>query len=154
MQKLGALVALLAIGLVTFFLWLNRLPPFDGLPEPTPVAFEDASAEYEAITVSGTARLTAKQMSVRPASLGKAESTWWLYPLFPKGNTSSNAVTVMVLSPVEPDALAGFEDMTLSGWARPPAALMTPQSEHNLRERGYTFEDDYIVLEVFPPADE
>ena len=154
MQKLGALLGAMMIGLVTFFLWLNRLPPFHGLPEAVSVALEDVTAELEAVEVTGTAHLMVKQRMVRPGSLIQEESTWWLFPLMAKGDTSGKLITVMALSPYEPDRLAGYEDQTLSAWARPPAALMTPGAEDELRSRGYTFADDYVILEVFPPKAE
>jgi len=154
MQKLGALVAVMIFGLLAFFLWLNRFPPFDGLPEAVPMALAEVTAEQDAVQVTGTAHLAVKQRMVRPASLGRDDSTWWLFPLMEKGDTNATVITVMALSPHEPDRLAGFEDLTVSAWARPPAALMTPGAEDELRSRGYSFADDYVLLEVFPPVDE
>ena len=144
MEKLGALVGVMVIGLVTFFLWLNRLPPFDALPEAPEVALMEVTAEDEAVTVTGTGHLMVKQRMVRPASLGRDEATLWLFPL---------VIAVMLVTPNEPDRLAGYEDFTVSGWARPAAALMTPGAEDELRSRGYSFADDYVVLEAFPASE-
>ncbi len=153
MKKLLALVSVLAGSVLIFFLWLSRLPPFDGLPEPTPVGFEALSAELDAVRVSGTAHLSVKQRLTRPPRLGRPEATLWLFPLFAKGDTAGRRITAMVLTPIAPDALAGLEDMTVEAWVRPPAAGMSPEAEDALRGAGYSFADDYVLLEAFPPPE-
>ena len=151
MKKLAPLYAALAIGLVLFFLWSARLPPFDGHPEPEDVAFEDVRVEHDTVRVSGTAHYPLRVAQERPGTFGRADSTWYLFPLFARQDTAGRFITVMVASPSEPESLASFEDLTLEGWALPPAAAMTPELVKAFESQGYSFADDYVVLELFPP---
>ncbi len=150
MKKLGALVAVLSISLVVFALWMTRSWPFDGLPEPTPVTWEEASMEHEAITVSGTAHYTLRASVTRGERLGREAQELWLYPLMAKGDVNGKEVRIMVAMEGEPQRTVTYEDLTLSGWARPPAVAMNRQLEDSFMGAGYFFADDYFVLEVFP----
>jgi hypothetical protein len=60
----------------------------------------------------------------------------------------------MVLSPNQPDRLVGLEDMTVEGWARHPKSFMSPDAEANLRSGGYSFAEEYVLIEMFPPESE
>lgn len=150
MKKLGALVAVLSISLVVFALWMTRSWPFDGLPEPTPVTWEEASMAHEAITVSGTAHYTLRASVTRGERLGREAQELWLYPLMSKGDVNGKEVRIMVAMEGEPQRTVTYEDLTLSGWARPPAVAMNRQLEDSFMGAGYFFADDYFVLEVFP----
>ncbi|MED5369654.1 MAG: hypothetical protein VX899_01445 [Myxococcota bacterium] len=153
MKKLSALMGVLALSLVMFFLWMTRSWPFDALPDAPVTAWEDASVEADALTVTGTAQYELRVSITRGAALGREEQTLYLFPLMKPGDINAKEIRIMVASPVEPDRFTTYEDLTVSGWALPPAAAMTYQLEDSFMERGYSFTDDYFVLEVFPPQE-
>ena len=149
MKKLAAFVGTLVLCTIVFFLWMARLPPFDGHPEPTIVAFSELSRDFDAVRVEGTAHYPVRLSVTRPARFGTPESVWWLFPLFDKGDTHSRMIYAMVLSPTEPDRLTAFEDMMVEGWLRPPAVAVPPQAEEALRDENYSFDPDYVLLELW-----
>ena len=151
MKKLLPLYGVLALALLGFFLWTARLWPFDGHPEPVDVAFDELSVELDTVRVSGTAHYNLRMTQDRPGRFGRADLTWHVFPLFAKGDTISRKIEVIVATPHPPDDLATYEDMTVEGWALPPAAAMTPASEDLFHEAGYSFTEDYFVIEVFEP---
>jgi hypothetical protein len=153
MKKLSALYAALALGLVLFFLWSARLWPFDGHPDPVDVAQADVRVEHDTVRVTGTAHYPLLAAQERPGTFGRPDRTWYLFPLFEKQDTAGRFITVMVASPNKPESLASFEDLTVEGWALPPAAAMTPELEQAFEGQGYSFADDYVVLELFVPED-
>ncbi len=150
MKKLGALVAALVVALTTFFLWMARLPPFDGYGEPVPVPFEALDVDLVETRVEGTAHYPVVVTVERAGSFGRPSTTWWIFPLFDRGDTMGRQITAMVLSRVEPDDLVGFEDLTLDCDVRPPRVGMSPEAERAFRDAGYTFAADYVLLEQLP----
>ena len=152
MKKLIAFVCSLAIALALFFLWMGRLWPFDGLPEAPPAEIVDLRVEMDAARVTGTAHYPMRLSIARGGRFGRPDTVWWVFPLFPSGDTMSRQITALVVSPHEPERLVGFENMTVEGWVRPPPALITPDVEQAFRESGYSFGEDYVLLEAFPPA--
>jgi hypothetical protein len=149
-KKLGVLVAALSISLVVFALWMTRSWPFDGLPTPEPVSWSEASVDADAITVSGTAHYTLRASVTRGARMGKDAQELWIFPLMEKGDVNSKRVRIMVAMEKEPGKTVTYEDLTVSGWARPPGVAMNRQLEDSFMEAGYDFAEDYFVLEVFP----
>lgn len=150
MKKVLPLYIALASLLVGFFLWSARLPPFDGHPEPEDVDWAELSVEQDAVRVQGTAHYALRVTQDRPGRFGRPDRVWYLFPLFDKQDTSGTIISVMVASPFEPEDMLSFEDVTLEGWALPKASAMSPRLEEAFREAGYTFQDDYFVIEVFP----
>jgi hypothetical protein len=55
MRKLAVPFAIMAAGLLVFFLWMTRLPPFDGHPEPVDTPLADLRIKQEAVRITGTA---------------------------------------------------------------------------------------------------
>ncbi|MCB9763436.1 MAG: hypothetical protein H6739_26955 [Alphaproteobacteria bacterium] len=153
MKKLVPIFLLLAAALVLFWLWTARLPPFDGHPEPVDLSVDDVRIEHDAVRVKGTAHYARRISQVRPARFMRPERTWYLFPLFPPGDTMSTEIRVMVASPYEPEELVAFEDVTVEGWALPPRAAVNAQVEQALREAGYSFMSDYALIEVFEPEE-
>lgn len=153
MKKLGVLVAALSISLVVFALWMTRAWPFDGLPTPVPVSWSEASADADAITVSGTAHYTLRANVTRGARMGREAQELWIFPLMEKGDVNAKQVRIMVAMEKEPGKTLTYEDLTLSGWARPPGVAMNHQLEDSFMGAGYYFADDYFVLEVFPASE-
>jgi hypothetical protein len=150
MKRLGVLVAGLGIGLVVFALWMTRSWPFDGLPTPEPVSWSEASVDADAITVSGTGHYTLRASVTRGERLGREAQELWLFPLMEKGDVNAKQVRIMVAMEKEPGRTVTYEDLTLSGWARPPGVAMNRQLEDSFMGAGYFFAEDYFVLEVFP----
>jgi len=153
MKKLVPLYALLVMALVSFFLWSARLWPFDGHAEPLVVSWEELSVEHDAVRVKGTAHYPVRVSQEREARFGHTGGTWYIFPLFPHGDTMGRKIKVIVATPVPIDDLASFEDMTVDGWALPAAAAMTPASENLFRDSGYSFEENYFVIEAFSPEE-
>ncbi|MCP4809375.1 MAG: hypothetical protein GY913_11645 [Proteobacteria bacterium] len=154
MKKVLPLYIVLALTLLGFFLWSARLPPFDGHPEPEPVTFEELSVDHDAVRVDGTAHYALRVTQDRPGRFGRPDRVWYVFPLFAPRDTSGTIIDVMVASPFEPENMLSFEDVTLEGWALPKGSAMSPRLEEAFREAGYTFQDDYFVIEVFPLDEE
>ena len=150
MKKLAPLFAAMAAALVLFFLWSARLWPFDGHPEPEEVALADLTVEHDAVRVTGTAHYPVRVTQERQGRFGHVGGTWYVFPLFDKGDTMSRTIRVIVATPVPIDDLAQYEDMTVEGYALPSPAAMTPSTEDMFQEQGYTFADDYFVVEAWP----
>ena len=153
MKKLGVLVAVLVGVLVGFFLWMARLPPFDGYAEPVEVAFADLHVSLHESLVQGTAHYPVVVAVQRAGTLGRPDTTWWIFPFFGPGDTMGRQISAMAMSRVEPDDLVGFEDLTLACDVRPPGVAMTPEAERAFREAGYSFAQDYVLLEQLPLED-
>lgn len=149
MKKLMAFLAALFVAFALFFLWTARLPPFDGHPEPVELTIDTVEVEHDAVRIVGTAHYPLRVALTRPARLGRPERTWYLFPLFGRGDTMSREIRVMVFTTREPEQLVAFEDLTVEGWALPPGAAMSPAAEDALRLAGYSFADDYVLLEEF-----
>lgn len=154
MKKLGALYAVLALGLLTFFLWSARIGPFSGHAEPEDVAWEDLRVEQDVVRVKGTAHFTIRVSQERTGRFGRPDRTWYVAPFMKRGDTTSTTIEVIVATTVPPDRLSSFEDMTVEGYALPKASAMTPALEEAFKNAGYSFVDDYFVIEVFPPEEE
>ncbi len=150
MKRVGVLVAALSISLVVYALWMTRSWPFDGLPTPEAVSWSEARADADAITVSGTAHYTLRANVTRGARMGREAQEIWIFPLMEKGDVNSKQVRIMVAMEREPGRTVTYEDLTLSGWVRPPGAVMNWQLEDSFMGAGYFFAEDYFVLEVFP----
>lgn len=153
MKKLAGLYIALAAGLLVFFLWSAQLWPFSGHPEPVDVAWEDLRVEHDAVRVSGTAHYTLRVSQDRDGRFGRPDRTWYVAPFMKPGDTSSTLIEVVVATTVEPERLVSYEDLTVEGYALPKSAAMTPALEEAFRNAGYSFVDDYFVIEAFPPIE-
>jgi len=151
MSKLAAFVGALLIALISYFLWWNRLPPFDGHGEPVPVAITDVLASMEEVQVQGTAHLPIRISRTWPPGFLRKERVLFFFPLFEKKDITSKKIHLMVATDTPPDRLVSFEDMTVAGWARPPAARMDAASEQAFIDVGYTFAEEYVLIETFVP---
>ncbi len=149
MRKLAVPFAVMIMGVVLFFLWIERLPPFDGHPEPVETALEDLRTEQNAVRVSGTAHYPVRVSYEVPARWGHPAHTRWLFPLFGHQDTMGRYILAMVSSPVKPERLVAFEDMEIAGEARKPRIAVTPSVEQAFRDVGYTFADDYVLIMVY-----
>jgi hypothetical protein len=148
---IGPLFVALVLGLMTWYLWLNRLPPFDGLPEPEPVTLQEVTAAHDGVRVEGTAHFPVRIRYVEPARIGRPEQTRFLFPMLPLRDTSGRRVRVMISSAREPDPVVSYADLTVDGFARPGGAFLSGAAVDALRRAGYTLEDDLVVIEEYPP---
>ncbi|MEL6349444.1 MAG: hypothetical protein AAFV53_40450, partial [Myxococcota bacterium] len=69
--------------------------------------------------------------------------------LMAPGDTTGKAIHVLVRSHKLPDRLISFEDVTVEGFARPPGRIVGRQVADALMERGYYFEEDYVLVEEY-----
>ena len=151
MGKLAWFFFALLLIMVSYFLWWNRLPPFDGHSAPVEVALSEVDAAMEEVQVVGTAHLPIRLSRTWPAGILRKERTLFFFPLFEKQDTTSRKIHLMVASDTPPDRLTSFEDVTIEGWARPPAARMDTASEKAFMDAGYTFAETYVLIETFEP---
>jgi len=149
MRKLAIPFALLGLGVLLFFLWVVRLPPFDGHPEPVPTALADLRFDQDAVRVEGTAHYALKVSYEVPARWGRPAHTRWLFPLFERQDTMGRFVTTMISSPDAPERLVSFEDMVVEGEARKPQIAMTASVESAFQDLGYTFAEDYVLVVAY-----
>lgn len=150
MRVVVGLIGVLSFVGVVLFLWMARLPPFHGHPAPVVSTVPELRVDLDVAQVSGTAHLPLRATQQRSPGLGRAPVTHWVMPLFPRGDTSSRSIHAVLVTPVAPEPLSAFEDRTVVAWVLPPAAAMTTGLERAFGEAGYTFTDDYVVLEEIP----
>jgi hypothetical protein len=147
MKKLLGLILFLAIYLVIFFMWWNRIAPFDSHPAPIERDFVSIESTDKTVTISGMAHYALHASQTWPAGLLRHEQTLWFYPLMPPGDGQSKRVTIMIAGLEEPERGIDLEDLTVTGWVRPPRARIGVDLEAAFREQGYIFEGDYILIE-------
>ena len=153
MRKLLGFVAALIVGVLVFHLWWNRLPPFDGHPDPVDTAFASLSPELESVRVKGLAHHALRAERYYPGGFLRSEKTFWIWPLFAQDDPYGQKIEVLVASLVEPPGGIDFEDVVVEGWVRPPRARVDENIEQALRRLGYHFRADYLLIEMFPPKD-
>jgi hypothetical protein len=149
MRKLAVPFAMMVVALVGFFLWMNRLPPFDVHPEPVDTALVDLRVDQEAVRITGTAHYPLLVSYVVPAAWGRPAQKRWLFPMFGHQDTMGRTIVAMVSSPLEPERLVTYEDMTVEGEARTPRIAVTLGVEHAFRDAGYQFQEDYVLVVVY-----
>jgi len=124
-------------------IWWERGAPPGFLPTPHDVSIQDITRNHRGVRVEGTAHYGLRIVQTT------AEVSWYLYPLFEPGDTMGREIKVLVRSTVQPEPLLGFEDLVIEGFARPPGRLIDASITTGLREYGYTFVDDYVLVEPF-----
>ena len=151
MRMIGPLFVALVLGLTSWYLWLNRLPPFDALPEPEPVTIQSVTVAHDGVRIEGTAHFPVRIRYVEPARIGRPEQTRYLFPMLPLRDTMGRRVRVIISSAREPEHLVSYADLTIDGFARPGGAFLNGPAIDALRRAGYTLEDDLVVIEEYPP---
>jgi len=149
MRKLLAFVVVLLLGVVLFHLWWNRLPPFDGHAEPVDTPFEMLSEEDSSVRVVGMAHHAVRAERHYPGGFLTPDRHFWIWPLFAPDDTAGTRIEVMVASTVEPPWSVDFEDVIVEGWVRPPRSRVDETLEAALRQSGYHFDPDYVLVEMF-----
>ena len=124
--------------------------------EPRVVAFEQLDRDVGYVEVVGTAHYPVRvKQRFEPTWLRPDPPTIHIFPLFPKGDTMSREITVLVLSQVEPDRMLGLEDRAVRGEVqRPTSRVLTRGVLDTFREHAYQFSDDFLLLIEDPPEAE
>ena len=139
------LVAAVALGIYT---WDNGALPFMR-PAAVDVSVEDINYDdYRGVRVKGTAHY---ELRIQQK---EGDQLYTMYPLFPPGDTIGRDVRVIVRTKKVPDRLLGFEDVTVEGLARPPGRLVPSAVTDALLERGYSIQDDFVLINEFDEEDE
>ena len=149
MRKLIVFVFALVVGLFLFHQWWNRLPPFDGHGDPVDVSYEELHSDLDAVRVSGLAHHAVKISRVDPGGLLQSERTYWIWPLFAPGDSSSTRIKTMVASLEEPPWGVDFEEREVVGAIRPLRSFVSPEVEEKLVQVGYDWDPDAYVIQQF-----
>jgi len=153
MRKLLLFITVLLASLFLYYLWWNRLPPFDGHDAPVDTPFSELHAGSKEVRVEGTAHHVGSFKRHYESGFMRPARDLWFWPLFPLNDTRSKLVTVVVASNTAPEKNVHYEDVTVEGFVRPPGARLGTAFEANLRKEGYRFDPAYILIEMFPPKD-
>ena len=149
MRKLIVFVFALVVGLFLFHQWWNRLPPFDGHGDPVDVSYGELHSDLNAVRVSGLAHHAVKISRIDPGGLLQSERTYWIWPLFAPGDSSSTRIKTMVASLEEPPWGVDFEEREVVGTIRPLRSFVSPEMEEKLVQVGYDWDPDAYVIQQF-----
>jgi hypothetical protein len=140
---LGPFLAVFGSALGVYW-WNNGAPP-GFRPAAVPLAIAEVTRDHRGVAIGGTAHLETR---IEQTS---GEEVWWLFPLFPKRDTSSRKIQVLVRTHTEPDAFYSFVEMKLEGMARPPGLLVPRSAREVFENGGYTLAEDFVLVEQFDP---
>ena len=133
-------VAAGAVGII----WWDRGAPPGFNPTPHPTAFSEVNRNHRGVRLEGTAHYV-----VRLTQTMESGEVFWVFPFMKRGDTLTRDIKVLVRTPREPEDMVTFEDLTIDGLVRPPGRLVTPDIRDKLEDRGYLFEDGFVLLEPF-----
>lgn len=119
----------------------GALPGF--MPEPKDIAIEDLNVRSHGVRVHGWAHYPLHLK----ATVG--ETIYYVYPLFPEGNSTGRDIHVLVRSLVEPDPILGLEDMVVEGLVRPLTPELKAGFKDALLAKGYTINDDALLIDSY-----
>jgi hypothetical protein len=131
------------IGGAIAFGWLDRgaLPGFR-----PPIVDVDVSAvtlENKGVRVRGTAHY----LGIRQTVSGGTDR--YVFALFPTGDMESRSIHVLVRTTRKPEELADYANITVEGLARAPSYEIPVTTIEAIRKRGYTLEQDAVLIEEF-----
>lgn len=113
----------------------------------TAVDFFDLHPETRCITTTGMAHYEVVVTQTVPGNGFFADKTYFVYGLFPKGNTDEREIRVLVRTERKPERMVSFEQMTLSGKLLPMDHRKVPfDTERRMGQRSHYFFSDRIVL--------
>lgn len=138
-------VAVLGLS-VGLYWWATGAPP--GMrPTPHDVPWAQLSLDDRGVRVEGTAHYPVRLRLT--SGDGDDQQVTWLFPFFARGDTTSKEVRVLVHSHRQPDELLSFEDLTVTGLARPPGATVPRSARKALEEQGYFFAKDVVLIDAW-----
>ena len=144
MKKLAitVLVPILLVCVALFGLaWWERGAPPGLRPTPVDVNPSALTLDHRGVHMLITAHHDARiEQTV-------GEETWHLYPIFDKGDRDGRHVKVMLRTPLKPNALYSYEEREVRGFARPPGRLLPASTGALFKERGYTLDDELVLVE-------
>lgn len=138
------IVASVAVGVI----WWDRGAPPGFDPPVVDVAVDALTRDHRGVHFDGTAHYEAR-VQQRSAD----GQTWVLFPVFEKGDTLSREAHVLVRSTREIDSLYSFEDLQITGMARPPGRLVPRAAREAIYDRGYALTDDFVLVEEWVDHD-
>ena len=133
------LVGSIVIGVI----WWDRGAPPGFRPPVVDVALSEISHDDRGVRVEGTAHYELRIQQ----ELG--DTTYILYPLMERGDTTGRTIRAMVRTAQVPDRLLSYEDVTVEGLCRPPGRLVSRSVIEALLARGYDFEEDFVLILAF-----
>ena len=129
------LVTAVTVGII----WWDRGAPPGFRPPVTDVTVDTINRDHRGVRITGTAH---HELRIK-------QGEYNLFPLLATGDILGREIKVMVRSTREIDRLVGFEDLTIEGFCRPPGQMLPHSVAEALMERGYSFADHYVLIEVF-----
>lgn len=138
-------VLIVLVGVGTW--WWSQRPEPRGNPVEMPLYDIDPSEPF--VRVRGTAHYPVVIKQHEPGGLLTSPRTFYLFPLFPEGDTQGREVRVLVRTLREPERLVSYEVMAIEGRVSFPTKEKVPfQTEIELGKRSdYFFSDSMVLLE-------
>ena len=140
--------ALVASAAIAYHWWDTGAPP-GFRPTYHPVSVDQIDFDDRGVRIQGTAHY-----EVRLWQTMKDKERVHVFPLLPFKDTTGREIRVLVRSTRAPDDLSMYEDMQIDGLARPPGDRIGPKIKQTLRNHGYTFADQVVLVEaheIHPP---
>ena len=128
------------VGLV----WWDRGAPPGFNPTPHPTQIADVTRNHRGVRLKGTAHYV-----VRMTQTMEGGDNFWIFPLMEQSDTITRDIKVLVRTPRAPEDMVTFEDLTIDALVRPPGRLVTPDIREKFEERGYFFEEGFVLVEPF-----
>jgi hypothetical protein len=124
-----------------------------GWSDPGPlhdIAFEELHDGAVHVRLDGMAHYASTITQKMPGSLFTEEQTFYVFGVFPKDDTSSRSIPLLVRTSRPPERMVSFEVMTLEGTlGQIDTRLLPPSTEAMLSARTeYWFADEMKVLTV------
>jgi hypothetical protein len=131
------------LGLAIAFEWVDRgaLPGFR--PAAVPMEVQAVTRENKGVHLMGTAHYLGIKQTV------SGGPNYYVFPLFPEGDTRSRTIHVLVRTTRVPESLVDYANITVEGLARTPGYQVPATTIDAIRKRGYELEDDYVLIEEF-----
>ncbi len=134
--------ALVATAAIAYHWWDNGAPP--GFhPTYHPVSVAEIDFDDRGVRIQGTAHY-----EVRLWQTMKDQERFHVFPLMAFKDTTGRDIRVLVRSSRPPDDLSMYEDMVIDGLARPPGDRIGPKIKQTLKNHGYTFADQVVLVEA------
>lgn len=137
-------IAIIAVSYVGFVWWDRGAPP-GFKPKIVDVSVETINRNHRGVKLKGMARHDVRIRS-KDQNSGKIS---YVYPLMPMDKMNSTMIKVMVRTTIPPDEIATIEERTIEGLARPPGRAINGDIIRTWRDRGYDFEEKFVLVEEF-----
>jgi hypothetical protein len=133
--------ALVAVSAIAYHRWDTGALP--GLrPTYHPVTVASIDLDDRGVRIQGTAHF-----EVRLWQTMEDGERFFVFPLMKPGDTISRDIRVLVRTDRPPDDLSTYEDMIVDGLALPPGRQVGHKIKKSLKNQGYTFMDDVVLVE-------